>query len=261
MLSEVLPDYLGGIETKSICWTAPLSCFQTTYEELKRAVMLPMPLPTKSLPDYLWGIETTFFQNPKKLSLRFQTTYEELKHELWPPGAVAFVSASRLPMRNWNWNKPIWRALILVWLPDYLWGIETSELPDFQVKAVASRLPMRNWNLFAADQSNFSSSKLPDYLWGIETQFPCVSFLPPLPCFQTTYEELKLSSSTGGSWGIYGFQTTYEELKQILQSRNWRDGAASRLPMRNWNQGWKILASLPYFPLPDYLWGIETGPV
>jgi len=78
-------------------------------------------------------------------------------------------------------------------------------------------------------------------------------------CFQTTYEELKLSHSTAFGfcfiklpdylWGIetavgvawdYNaesrFQTTYEELKLIsFTSAIAAAASASRLPMRNWN--------------------------
>ncbi len=77
--------------------------FQTTYEELKlptaaplkavrAASRLPMrnwnPRPgtlsahRRSLPDYLWGIETFRVQERRTLSSGFQTTYEELKRRL-----------------------------------------------------------------------------------------------------------------------------------------------------------------------------------
>jgi len=141
----------------------------------------------------------------------FQTTYEELKH---------FDVDSRP---------------YLIWLPDYLWGIETGwvlrcprlsrcfqttyeELKRNQSRhyclfSNASRLPMRNWNYVNTSPIEYA-----------------------LPSFQTTYEELKPWPSSvdwsGGSaplpdylWGIetnsdYSveetltrFQTTYEELK------------------------------------------------
>jgi len=124
----------------------------------------------------------------------------------------------------------------MVWLPDYLWGIETrtrifvwrrnpfgfqttyEELklarewpspPD----TAASRLPMRNWNLsFSMSSAWFASG------------------------FQTTYEELKRNFCPWRIRARCGFQTTYEELKH-------GDG----------NSGFDIGDRLP-----DYLWGIET---
>jgi len=55
--SELLPDYLWGIETlEHICWLYHLDRFQTTYEELKH----------------------NFYISNRKYA-RFQTTYEELK--------------------------------------------------------------------------------------------------------------------------------------------------------------------------------------
>jgi len=167
-------------------------------------------------------------------------------------------------------------------LPDYLWGIETylhqiyeslkkksfqttyEELKHtIQLLAEevynASRLPMRNWNspesfvLWGCGlsfQTTYEELKpchiaiifwaiglpLPDYLWGIETRFGYLcrhdnSWLPDY-----------LWGIETGRLGVY------------LQSCR---GAASRLPMRNWN------SALPWqagsrFALPDYLWGIET---
>jgi len=108
--SPGLPDYLWGIET---CWL----CSQDPKASM--------------LPDYLWGIET--------LLDRFGNLHDAL--------------ASRLPMRNWNFlqngnihqirlpsfqttyeelkpRSPM-RLNRFFWLPDYLWGIETSlvEIP------------------------------------------------------------------------------------------------------------------------------------
>jgi len=56
------------------------------------------------LPDYLWGIETQDNQKVEMFpNLSFQTTYEELK---LVEGMVSRIQrvASRLPMRNWNYN-------------------------------------------------------------------------------------------------------------------------------------------------------------
>jgi len=96
--------------------------FQTTYEELKQVFCASMIRNASSLPDYLWGIETTgystcssvialpdylwgietsWFSLPFPFLPRFQTTYEELKLLLLAVLKNDF-SASRLPMRNWN---------------------------------------------------------------------------------------------------------------------------------------------------------------
>ena len=75
---------------------------------------------------------------------------------------------------------------------------------------------------------------LPDYLWGIET-FPL--FWQVLSsCFQTTYEELKHTTSLEKYIKVY--------YASRLPMRNWNSAvaplpmtvSASRLPMRNWNQ-------------------------
>ena len=99
--------------------------------------------------------------------------------------------------------------------------------------------------------------------------------------FQTTYEELKLSSNLYSVPSIMsGFQTTYEELKRSIASCFRVRVMASRLPMRNWNserhlvgfrhlQGFQTTYEELKLPapsvnsqilpqLPDYLWGIET---
>jgi len=63
------------------CFSAS-SCFQTTYEELKR-LSFSFDNCLCQLPDYLWGIET----------LNNRSRYE------------IFYGASRLPMRNWNSHR------------------------------------------------------------------------------------------------------------------------------------------------------------
>jgi len=164
----LLPDYLWGIETY-MNWLIiyQISCFQTTYEELKLVLTPIEDGSIMELPDYLWGIET------------------------WDRvAAIDLDYASRLPMRNWNQGPTVW-WFVQTGLPDYLWGIETlfmrnifqmkTLLPDYlwgietqipatwyipesgfqttyeELKPVmsycltgespASRLPMRNWNL------------------------------------------------------------------------------------------------------------------
>ena len=142
-----LPDYLWGIETTWLQrYILCRSCFQTTYEELKPALVKWLKMKPR-LPDYLWGIETFFFlMFSSSLLWRFQTTYEELKH-LSPVPCVNHAAE----------------------LPDYLWGIETGDTPCCaEWMRSASRLPMRNWN----------------QEW--QELHKC-----ELERFQTTYEELK----------------------------------------------------------------------
>jgi len=209
-LLQPLPDYLWGIETS-----------------LKQCYRL-----LEQLPDYLWGIETgQLGLDDTTTRYGFQTTYEELKlaKEWEPPPATA----SRLPMRNWNFLKngniqklrrfqttyeelKRSKTLTMCWLirlPDYLWGIETC-IPKHTVLRL--------------------SLLLPDYLWGIETRLSYKSWAVAIR-FQTTYEELKPTPSTAlritspasrlpmRNWNLLKnenphqlrrFQTTYEELKQ-----------------------------------------------
>mgnify|MGYP006962793198 CR=1 FL=1 len=161
-------------------------------------------------------------------------------------------------------------------LPDYLWGIETSNAQEYN-----------------------ATRQLPDYLWGIETPTAGRRRSGRRCCFQTTYEELKLLAALErdtvpralpdylwgietlecvvcaiyGSmlpdylWGIEtrctrgddwlgGFQTTYEELKHILEG-SVRSGKT--LPDYLWGIETITPFSLPsQGKLPDYLWGIET---
>jgi len=120
-----LPDYLWGIETRSWSDTQNHSGdgFQTTYEELK------LPVPSNPISD-----------------LGFQTTYEELKHLGLTQREIETL-ASRLPMRNWNWQRATFSSQSVCRLPDYLWGIETIPIWNRSTLGLlASRLPMRNWN-------------------------------------------------------------------------------------------------------------------
>jgi len=207
--------------------------FQTTYEELKRISNL-LKLSMVGLPDYLWGIETDK-----------------------PNRSGGSSTASRLPMRNWNFFSNERRDGNDA-LPDYLWGIETSSSDSASSRwSSASRLPMRNWN--------------PPFVWNCGIVWNG---------FQTTYEELKRSKVSEVStleyasrlpmrnwnlragqenfavrmlpdylWGIetvwirpqwthtqLRFQTTYEELKPPMSTTSGCE---------------------PW--LPDYLWGIETS--
>ena len=229
----------------------------------------------RKLPDYLWGIETLNNWIADTQRDRFQTTYEELKHRVAEVTTSYF--ASRLPMRNWNLEVKMKKLLVIVLLPDYLWGIETREslrsdrgswLPDYlwgietffflsvEESVNASRLPMRNWNRNSGSVGN-SSALLPDYLWGIETEDLSANQNRTKGGFQTTYEELKLllTSDLGPE---LRFQTTYEELKHMTAFRRvffeslpdylWgiETPSSNRVPPR----------IVPW--LPDYLWGIET---
>jgi len=137
-------------------------------------------------------------------------------------------------MRNWN----------------------STVVPMTMFPEPASRLPMRNWNLrdMWERMRKKKASRLPMRNWNHP-------FLPISDIghrgFQTTYEELKRSSTS--TVGLLCFASR-------LPMRNWnlrcparsrlRD-RASRLPMRNWNVG-RLNGFGLYIMLPDYLWGIET---
>ena len=142
-----LPDYLWGIETR----TYHLSEASDNW-----------------LPDYLWGIETFSkvrrwiegiaprlpMRNWNSVSQRIgqlsptssQTTYEELK-------PFKIDDSSRTTARSQTTYEELKlrsRHVItssLLWLPDYLWGIETFAYALLPLLALL----------------------LPDYLWGIET--------------------------------------------------------------------------------------------
>jgi len=119
--------------------------------------------------------------------------------------------ASRLPMRNWNWQFSNMLA---------------------RSKLLASRLPMRNWNLWCRPQ-DWLPSRLPDYLWGIETLQACSS------CLQYWLPDYLWGIETDFSLASIAFQAASR-----LPMRNWNFWLitertrmlASRLPMRNWNQ-------------------------
>ncbi len=144
------------------------SGFQTTYEELKLFLLSVMLYPP----------------------LCFQTTYEELKLGVWT-GLNRFPrSASRLPMRNWNYHYPC-----------------KSTLPSrFQTTyEELKQLSGRELDLL---------KQLPDYLWGIETRLSRLRPWHPAR-FQTTYEELKPFRELDAS-GI--------EPASRLPMRNWNYG-------------------------------------
>jgi len=293
----LLPDYLWGIETDKrkhrLNWrigfqttyeelkhhfpwyiVEELSCFQTTYEELKpelTAISAPVAWASR-LPMRNWNPLREWVVC--KLVFGFQTTYEELKPSM--TNSLWLVNpASRLPMRNWNAINYGYTPAD-GWLPDYLWGIETSSSWQLGNLSRASRLPMRNWN----DVTVFrwkTGKALPDYLWGIETTAGLLfhRILNPLPDY------------------LWGIETSNYELHGItpfasrLPMRNWNFGGlllnalihASRLPMRNWNAHYQLYSlscvysfqttyeelkptflqvSSSKYVLPDYLWGIET---
>ena len=178
-----------------------------------------------------------------------------------------------------NWNPPDSARLFgTIWLPDYLWGIETKGVvalldinKSFQTtyeelklfgfrrernrKTQASRLPMRNWNIEPFFHTSAAARRLPDYLWGIETQRDRGQGYRDDESFQTTYEELKLLNKTcsvSSNWS--SFQTTYEELK-LAGYRMDSQRKASRLPMRNWNADfWTNMYSFWASRLPMRNW-------
>jgi len=141
-----LPDYLWGIETNDVgqLGLGDTSSFQTTYEELK-------PLHKVSYRVRNWSFQTTY-EELKRLTRRqflsnsrFQTTYEELKPVFihnWP----LCVTASRLPMRNWNLSLLHCSLLMKCFQTTYEELKLVSPSIQFSVWVYASRLPMRNWN-------------------------------------------------------------------------------------------------------------------
>jgi len=164
-----LPDYLWGIETTWLQrYILCRSCFQTTYEELKPALVKWLKMKPR-LPDYLWGIETFFFlMFSSSLLWRFQTTYEELKH-LSPVPCVNHAAGFQTTYEELKLLLPVTSSVASLSLPDYLWGIETGREESRMRSCRASRLPMRNWNLFSSKEEVLYFARLPDYLWGIET--------------------------------------------------------------------------------------------
>jgi len=185
----------------------------------------------------------------------FQTTYEELKriiqgiHPAW-------VIASRLPMRNWNFCLP------------------QSLLPVI----LASRLPMRNWNsqssvlfkLLSRFQTTYEELKHDRFRFlltrglGFQTTYEELKLAFEIAssvrswCFQTTYEELKLPGIESWQAVTTSFQTTYEELKPILRDKD--PSQLELLPDYLWGIETTIEAygRCSDLELPDYLWGIET---
>jgi len=233
-----------------------------------------------SLPDYLWGIETPDFCSI--LVWKFL-----LPDYLWGiETTVPDYKCISTSLPDYLWGIETWRNVLCQQksgrLPDYLWGIETFLLLLNTVLSLASRLPMRNWNSFPLRRFfYYTASRLPMRNWNSFALLKsgATTFLS----FQTTYEELKLSSIFAVCGCIESFQTTYEELKHVFDVYGYTgESPASRLPMRNWNCLRERIASdycrsfqttyeelkraifciCPIRParrLPDYLWGIETS--
>jgi len=146
--------------------------FQTTYEELKQHDLPERGGPPRTLPDYLWGIETVF-----AFSIRYRGMASRLPMRNWNSTTCScppiWAQASRLPMRNWNFR---------------LWWLFHQSWKGFQTTYEELKL--------IGEGTVTSYVMLPDYLWGIETSFD--NHIYHLQeCFQTTYEELKLS------WGRF----------------------------------------------------------
>jgi len=210
-----------------------------------------------SLPDYLWGIETSI-------------TYDVMSVGAPLPDYLWGIETSR-QVGGWS-SCPL--------LPDYLWGIETwadlsgkvrcscfqttyeelklrfslcsgvsasrfqttyEELKHWLIDNVrangeASRLPMRNWNRWDDWLGGFAAgaSRLPMRNWNhVYTEknaiWRILASRLPMRNWNTIGRVRRKFTRRG-------FQTTYEELKHNPR----RD-----LPLD--------------LPLPDYLWGIETG--
>jgi len=152
---------------KSSYLSIPL-CFQTTYEELKPEVVTSYFLIFTPLPDYLWGIETLLVQAFGERQARWLPDYLWGIETCVQQYSMIYYYASRLPMRNWNYN---------------------AQLSQVEV-GKASRLPMRNWNSerHLVGFRHLQASRLPMRNWN-ESRYPGGMRLRR---FQTTYEELKL---------------------------------------------------------------------
>jgi len=182
-----LPDYLWGIET--VFWSK--RAIKETASRLPmrnwNRNLFPLQGRDDQLPDYLWGIETS------TSSLAFFAA--SLPDYLWgietPGSPSTFFEdiASRLPMRNWNYDSN------LTLIPDARFQTTYEEL---KLKGLigdlpetgASRLPMRNWNeRFVKELFDIKllASRLPMRNWNSPRLLP----KHLLHRFQTTYEELK----------------------------------------------------------------------
>jgi len=182
-------------------------------------------------------------------------------------------------MRNWNIPRLLF-CVIHRRLPDYLWGIETQFCLYHCTDEIRFQTTYEELKL-SSDSTSIRNVSLPDYLWGIETR-DCSFNVHTKPASRLPMRNWNtLSVCADGAASISGFQTTYEELKRTtVGGEKMKGSKASRLPMRNWNSTWLIetpkpcLASrLPMrnwnevqdsrfshsWPLPDYLWGIETS--
>ena len=212
-----------------------ISCegFQTTYEELKLAIILAILTIAAlafRLPMRNWnlmlliallacsGFQTTYEE--LKLVLHtyvqfliwsFQTTYEELKLNHIANKVVAQhgfqTTYEELKLHSGLSKK--WKSLLL---SDYLWGIET---------------------LLSEFLSKFSCS-LSDYLWGIETWDQALSpsaflaFRLPMRNWNVSlvFPPFQLGWLSDYLWGIETrFGCHWDRIKFL----------AFRLPMRNWN--------------------------
>ena len=146
-------------------------CFQTTYEELKpvyNALVIDIP----ALPDYLWGIETSFDEfilghdyHASRLPMRNWNF-------IWWVHPGPRLPASRLPMRNWNVAPETEGTLkmdasfqttyeeLKPWLfdPVVIWNEVTSFQTTYEELKLVTHQSLGNLVL-----------ALPDYLWGIET--------------------------------------------------------------------------------------------
>ena len=208
------------------------TCFQPTYEELKRR---------KGRLDWgpAAGFQPTYeeLKPPKRLYLLFAGKVFSLPMRNWNGFPRLLLREFRpvfsLPMRNWNWFCPgMCRAEHL--FSAYLWGIETGLLLFSPPPLHVFSLPMRNWNS-KSGKTRIIATTFSAYLWGIETWFrpgPGIA----LCRFQPTYEELKLFLThivSAGSFPVFS------------------------LPMRNWNRPSPV-GRLLGSSFSAYLWGIET---
>ena len=169
-------------------------CFYSTYEELKLPKFIPNTVCPPWFLQYLWGIETLF-------RLFVKLLYQKFLQYLW--GIETYFSVyfiGRYVVRFYSTYeelKPAWPT-----------KPPTSPLAVFTV-------PMRNWN-WQLDMETWKELlnvfTVPMRNWNPPSR---VKVYPQVPCFYSTYEELKPIWTKIFRLFFLSFYSTYEELKLI----------------------------------------------
>ena len=121
--------------------------FYSTYEELKRSILLNFIFTIDSFLQYLWGIETSVSYRCRYSFLNVFTVPMRNWNFDWLSFTIKKNIVFTVPMRNWNIAGAEKLKLTMGFL-QYLWGIETlgfATLPKTWEVHVFT-VPMRNWN-------------------------------------------------------------------------------------------------------------------